>query len=144
MLMSFKLNKLVPLVLTSAALILSCVRAEVDVREGKGRGTVIVTEASNGRTLVVRKGDVLMIELSGNPSTGFWWHFVKLDREYLDLIAKETKPLRSDRPLGAPVVGVWYLKARKRGESILEMAYYRPWEGREKATRQFLIFVRIR
>jgi predicted secreted protein len=37
---------------------------------------LIVTEADQGKSLFLRKGDVLMVNLGGNPSNGSVWSYV--------------------------------------------------------------------
>ena len=44
---------------------------------------------------------------------------------------------------GRRVIGVWKLRAKKTGGSIIRMKYYRAWEKSEKAIDQFEISVDI-
>jgi predicted secreted protein len=37
----------------------------------------------------------------------------------------------------------WWLKVKNAGESQLAMEYFRPWEGKGKAVKHFLVKVSI-
>ncbi len=88
------------------------------------------------------KGDVIRIELKELGSAGYGWYINNLDNEHLELLSKETKII-SEGKVGAPVIGVWLFKAKKRGDSGVKMDYYRLWEGKDKATEHFSIKLAI-
>jgi len=104
---------------------------------------ITITKKDAGTSVAIGVGDILLIELLGTPSTGFWWHFVTLDREYLELMKEETRDTTPKKIEGAPILGRWYLKARKGGNTTIRMAYYRPWEGINKARDRFWLNVQI-
>ena len=45
--------------------------------------------------------------------------------------------------VGAPVLTVWKLRAKKPGTSFVRMNCYRQWEGREKTVSRFEVQVKI-
>jgi predicted secreted protein len=104
--------------------------------------SVILTKEHTSSVLEIVAGDIFVIELEGNPSTGFWWHFDNLDEECLEVIRQETKKITKER-LGAPVLGRWILKAKICGETTVKMAYYRQWEGLSKATDAVNFIIKI-
>jgi predicted secreted protein len=99
---------------------------------------IIITIENNGQTMEVEKGELFRIELEELGSAGYRWHLTDLDREYLDLVSKETGP-RSGGRLGAPVMALWLLKAKKIGQTQISLDYYRSWEGKEKASEHLSI-----
>src|SRR5262249_12360389 len=50
---------------------------------GASAGTVKLGESSNGKTVHVHVGDVVLVSLSENPSTGFYWDIHPYDRKVL-------------------------------------------------------------
>jgi len=124
-----------------ALLCLQCAMSSSGLPEG---GTITLTKEDAGKTVEIAVGDVIQIELFGTPSTGSWWHFEVLDEEYLEIIKKETMKTSPERLEGAPILGIWHLRAKKAGETAIEMAYYRPWEGGDKARNHFRLNVQIR
>ena len=120
---------------------IQCMDAESTFSQGNV--IVILGKEDCGAAHEIAVGDLLQIELEGNPSTGFWWHFQELDEEYLELVKEETTKI-SKRRLGAPVLGRWRLRAKKCGETTVKMAYYRQWEGADKAVDRVSFIVKIR
>jgi len=120
---------------------IQCTAAESMVSQGNV--IVLLGKENSGATHEIAVGDLLQIEVEGNPSTGFWWHFQELDEEYLELVKEETEKV-SKRRLGAPVLGRWRLRAKKCGKTTVSMAYYRQWEGIDKAVDRVSFIVKIR
>jgi len=121
--------------------LIQCMAAESI--SSQGDVIMLLGKEDSGTTHEIKTGDFLHIELEGNPSTGFWWHFQGLDEEFLELVKEETEKI-SERRLGAPVLGRWKLKAKERGETTIKMAYYRQWEGVDKAVDRVSFTIRIR
>jgi predicted secreted protein len=101
-----------------------------------------ITKEDNGKKISVKTGDELRIELKELGSAGYGWYVDNINKEYLELISKETRAI-SGGGVGAPVVAVWLFKARKKGSSEIKMDQYRAWEGKEKATEHFSIQIVI-
>ena len=121
--------------------LIQCMAAESI--SSQGDVIMLLGKEDSGTTHEIKTGDFLHIELEGNPSTGFWWHFQGLDEEFLELVKEETEKI-SERRLGAPVLGRWKLKAKERGETTIKMADYRQWEGVDKAVDRVSFTIRIR
>lgn len=65
--------------------------------------TINLTAADAGKDLVVKAGDLLRVSLASTPGTGYTWHALEVDSDYLTLIDKVTAaPAVSGK---APVVG---------------------------------------
>lgn len=106
-------------------------------------GVATVTKGDTGKTIEVAVNALLQIELHGTPTTGFWWHFEALDEEYVEPVKEYTKKTSPGGIEGGPILGIWQLRAKKTGETTIRMAYYRSWEGGDKAHDQFWISLRI-
>ena len=134
---------LIPLV---ALFCLACVsyagRAEMS---NKMSQRVLLDMNSNGKRIELKVGDEIEIELKAVGSAGYAWYFDKLDRNFFDLMGEERKVAAPEEGnvVGAPVLMVWKLKARKPGTSFIRMLYYRQWEGKEKAANQIEVVVDI-
>jgi len=99
---------------------------------------IILDESWNGKTIELKTGDEIQIELRGTGGTGYAWHFDELDNDYLQLIGEGRKVQEeSEELVGSSTLYYWILKAKKIGKSVLKMNYYRIWEGRDKAIRRF-------
>ena len=105
--------------------------------------SVVLTKEDSGSVVHIDEEYFFEIELEGNPSTGFWWHFESLDEQYLKLVREEAEKISKER-LGAPVLGRWVFKAKRCGETTVKMAYYRKWEGADKAVDRVSFVVKIK
>ena len=121
--------------------LIQCMAAESIFSQGDV--IMLLGKENSGTTNEIAVGDLLQIELEGNPSTGFWWHFQGLDEEYLEVVKEEAEKV-SKRRLGAPELGRWRLRAKRCGETTVKMAYYRQWEGVDKAVDRVSFTIRIR
>ena len=104
--------------------------------------TIMITKEDNGKEISLKTGDVIRIELKELGSAGYGWYVDELNKEYLELVSKETKVVSEDK-IGAPVMAVWLFKAKKKGSSELKMDHYRAWEGKERAAEHFSIKILI-
>lgn len=100
---------------------------------------------SSGKKIELKVGDEVQIELKAVGSAGYAWYFDRLDQDFFDLTGEEGKGIAPEKGdvVGTPVLMVWKLRARKPGNSMIRMWYYRPWEGKDKAVNQFEILVHI-
>jgi len=105
-----------------------------------GPQEVQVTEGDAGQSIDLN-GEVLVLNLKSNPSTGYSWHARGLDQRILrQLDATEWIP---DVPgkLGGPGVQVLRFAAVSRGQVRLTLVYARPWEGDVAPAQSFSLQV---
>jgi len=93
-------------------------------------GDVVVTGDQSNSTITVETGDVIAIQLSANPSTGYGWTVENLDSAILEQVGEiEYKQEKSDQPIvGAPATAIMRLKAVGSGETAVKLIYHRSWE----------------
>ncbi len=86
-----------------------------------------LTEGDNGRGVSVLVGETISLTLAGNPTTGYLWELVDIDRAVL---APDPRPaFQADSSLiGAGGRFTFRLFARKAGSSAVKLSYRRPWE----------------
>jgi predicted secreted protein len=106
---------------------------------------ILVDERWNGKRIEMKVGDEIRIELHGIGATGYAWHFDKLDQDLFQMRSEERKgeESKSGESVGTPTLYTWVIKAKKTGTSVIEMSYYRVWERKESAIRQFEVKVTI-
>ena len=86
-----------------------------------------LTAANANQTIEVKVGDTLVVELEGNPTTGFSWEAAELDQAVLEQVGEPEYIAESDL-LGAPGVISLRFKAAGPGQTLLKLVYHRPWE----------------
>ena len=106
-----------------------------------GPAEVQVTERDHGRVIDL-KGEVLVLKLQSNPSTGYGWQVQGLNQQILRQVgAAEWLPEVSGK-LGAPGTQVLRFAAVGKGQARLDLVYARPWEKGAPAARSFSVEVR--
>jgi len=102
-----------------------------------------VTKAQSGQTIALKVGDIVQLELPTKGGTGYSWQVNDPGAPYLKLMSQATRAVGETRP-GSPMMQVWRFQAGQAGETEINLAYYRPWEGVGKAADHFRIKIRIK
>lgn len=89
-----------------------------------------VTEQENGKELLLNRGDLLVVFLPANRTTGFGWQptfskvgVLKAEGEAFYLANRTSAHL-----VGAGGIENWIFRAEKAGSTTLTLGYLRPWE----------------
>ncbi len=98
----------------------------------------LVTEADNGGTVSLRRGEMFMVALPGNPTTGYNWAPTE-EPDFLSRL-EGVEYLPATALVGGGGTFLFRYEARDGGTGVLAFAYLRPWE--EKAEETFAITVR--
>ncbi|MGD8474859.1 MAG: C1 family peptidase [Anaerolineae bacterium] len=109
--------------------------------DGAGPLEIQVTQRDNARSVDVR-GEVLVLNLESNPSTGYSWQVQGMNPGILrQLDATEWLSSAPDK-LGAPGTQVLRFAAVGKGRTNLELVYARSWETAAPA-KTFSLEVRV-
>jgi len=91
-----------------------------------------VTEEENGKNLLLGRGDLLVVHLPSNPTTGFGWQPVFSKAGVLTAEGKACYLANRSHLPGAGGTESWIFLAEKSGNMTLTLGYARPWEkGKE-------------
>ena len=94
-------------------------------------GEVSVGASASGGQAELERGQVLVVTLESNPSTGFRWEVVDLDESILRQAGEsefEVSDKRGPPPPGAGGHETFRFQAASAGQTTLQMVYHRPWE----------------
>lgn len=104
---------------------------------------VRVEDEDAGSIVRLSPGDVLVVELDGNPSTGYDWHVRNVDSNVLRQEGENDFEPERDAP-GSPGIVTLRFVAVRSGSTTLDLAYYRSFEPDADPLRTFQIFVEVR
>ncbi|WP_167942519.1 protease inhibitor I42 family protein [Desulfobaculum xiamenense] len=91
----------------------------------------VLRQSDDGKTVNIALGDELLLHLAENPTTGYGWEFSSpLEATGVSLLYDTFEPPTS-RNDGAGGLRILTLRAQKKGQTILKLAYRRPWEREE-------------
>jgi inhibitor of cysteine peptidase len=94
----------------------------------RSRGaSVTVSETDAGRTIQLKRGDSLVVELDGNPSTGYSWTVEAIEG---DVLTAEGEPEFAPESAKLGAGGMYSIKfaAARTGSAVLKLVYHRPWD----------------
>ena len=105
-------------------------------------GPVVIDETADGTIQTIALGDLLIVELCGNPTTGYEWQRTdSLNQVVLEPLGDEYVP---DQPELVGSDGLWRFRFRAvhSGSTPLEFEYRRSWEEDPIASFSVIIIVR--
>ena len=113
------IKRLMPLILAILFILSSCNKTV--------GGMIPVSEQDNGKTVELLTGDKLIVELEGNPTTGYLWEVESGEGKELKQEGEaEFNPASSLVGSGGKVS--LQFKAVTPGKVVLRLVYHRPWE----------------
>jgi len=103
----------------------------------------ILDEVDDGTLKTIKVGDIVVVQLTGNPSGGYLWQLANTVKEAVleSLGEGEFVP---DNPNVCGGSGVWKFRFRAvaSGTTPLDFMYGRPWEEETSDTFSVIIFVK--
>ena len=104
----------------------------------------VSVRVDSDRTIDIREGQTLAIELEANPTTGYLWEVsVSAGKGVLRQTGHARYIRRSER-IGAPGVRIYRFEGLKEGQTELVFKYRRPWEKAEGPAKKYIVRVTVR
>ena len=99
-----------------------------------------------GEPVVVAKGDVLVVHVEGNASTGYRWERIDEGDGVLVQVRGAASPApRTERPvIGGPTRQSWRFRVDAPGESTLRLVYRQPWRKDVAPARELVWRIVVR
>lgn len=102
-----------------------------------------IDESMNGQDVKAPVGDILVVTLQGNPTTGFTWEALDLDTAILS--PEGELEFRADsEALGSPGMMTLKFKAAGAGSTTLKLIYHRPFEQGVAPEKTFEVNVTVK
>lgn len=107
--------------------------------------TITLTDQDNGKTITLEAGQVLVIRLQSNPTTGYVWELGEVDAGVLKQVSEVfTPPPQATDQAGAGGVDEWRFQAVGTGTTTLVLNYRRPWEQGVTPAKTFTLTVTVK
>ena len=117
---------------------------EISPSETETADEVHVDDSHSGEEVNVDAGNLLIVTLESNPTTGFTWRLAEItDEAVLEQVSQNFEPPGAGAPVGAGGKEVWTFKALEKGESTISMEYQRPWEEDTPPAKTFVLTVMV-
>lgn len=117
-----------------------------DERTGQYQKTgdfpVAVIDETTTEGKYIKPGQVIVVKLEENATTGYIWHYTIENKEIIDFFGDRSEII-NPQLIGGPSVHYWNFKAKKEGTTTLTFNLYRDFEGAEITleTHQYSITV---
>ena len=128
-------------------------QAPLLAQTGPPAESVIVTQADDGRSLNLRRGERLQVVLGDTAGTGYSWEIESLDRRLLRFEGQRTRQDPGPPPppgfkgpvglVGGPLQVSFLFRAVAGGEGELVLRHWRPWEGPRSVDRRLRLRLRV-
>lgn len=105
-----------------------------------GASSPVVTQSQNGETVALAKGEILTVELAGNPTTGYEWTVAQIDATFLRLA--DSSYAADSSAVGSGGTYTFRFEALQAGTTPLGLVYRRSWETTD-ADQAFSLAVNI-
>ena len=98
---------------------------------GCGTHGTQITDADNGKQINVKSGDLVTLTLVSNPTTGYSWQVMDIDKTILAQNGESEykQAPGSEGLVGAGGTETFQFKVVGSGETTLKLGYMRPWES---------------
>ena len=125
-----KISLLLLLVLTMTTLV------------GCGKPKDLTVAVDGDRTIGARKGQVLIIELEANATTGYIWNLSsQLEEGSMLRQLGKYRYIHKARMIGAGGIQRYKFEAVKKGKQKLIFEYIRPWEKDSEPAKKYVVKV---
>jgi inhibitor of cysteine peptidase len=105
-----------------------------------GSNGVKVDESMAGQTITVKSGEVITVNLAGNPTTGYNWYTANLDTS---ILSQQGDPdFKADTTaIGSGGMVTLKFKAESAGTTTLTLNYMRIWETEVPPAQTFTVTI---
>ena len=125
--------------LTTAAAVISVTMITGCMQAGSREAKKII-EKDSGKTIEMRVGSSILVDLPGNPTTGYMWEVSSMDRAVLQKIG-DHKFSTNSNVIGAPGKVSMRFRVIGAGKTELVLAYRRSWEKNVAPAKTFSVDV---
>ena len=101
-----------------------------------------LAEPDNGRTIELRVGDALVLQLYENAATGYRWSFESLDRKVVTVRGEAY--VRRSEAVGGGGHMQWTLTVMASGTTQIKLKRWRQWEGDVSIQDRFAVTLTVR
>lgn len=127
-----------------ATFIFSFVLLILSIRAENSDGVPLkLNETNNGQSVELTVGQEVDIALDENPSTGYQWEIVSMDKSIIEKAGEPRFKIESNL-IGAGGKKTFHFKAAALGETLLKIIYHRSWEKDVPPIRTFEITIIVK
>ena len=101
----------------------------------------IIVEKDNGSTIEVRLGDLVLVSLPENATTGYRWAIDHYNQELIEAVA--TEPHYESKAIGSGGEVDFIFKGKQLGVGEIMLKHWRQWEGDQSVIGRFQLRLHV-
>jgi inhibitor of cysteine peptidase len=103
---------------------------------------IVILDSDQGKTFEVRAGDLIVIRLAENPTTGYRWEISGVDNQLVEVQGSDYL-VAPGTGIGSGGTRTFHLRAKSTGRGQIQLKLRRSWEPEDKVVEQFTVNIRI-
>jgi predicted secreted protein len=100
---------------------------------------ILITQDDHGRSFTVNLGDLIVIHLKENLTTGYTWELMEIDPAILEFLESNYSP-DPGRLMGTGGTRTFRFQAKSLGSQQIHLRYRRYWE---EAKEHFIADIKV-
>ncbi len=101
-----------------------------------------ISQTDSGKTISVCTGDIVVINLPENPTTGFQWKMDAINNNTV-ILEKEMFSELGNGGIGSGSTKSYVLKTLTSGNHYIQLKHWKAWEGERSVDKRFGITLSI-
>jgi len=101
---------------------------------------ILITQNDQDRTIEANQGDLIVIRLAENLTTGYGWELEAIDSTVLEFLDSDYSEDR-DELMGRGGTRTFRFQTKSPGTQHIQLGYRRPWE--DVAVEHFDVNIRV-
>lgn len=104
---------------------------------------ILITLLDHGSTCMANQGDVILIRLEENITTGYQWNIGTIDSSTVELLDSEYTSKQGEGLLGSPGTRTFRFRAKSSGSVPIRLRLRRSWDPVDTAIEHFEVTVQV-
>jgi inhibitor of cysteine peptidase len=100
-----------------------------------------LTEADNGKTIALHRGDAVVVRLSVPAATGYSWAWEDRGADIVRVVDDASAQIGT--AVGGQRYVQWTLEATSTGAARLRLKQWREWEGDASIVKRFEVLLQV-
>ena len=105
---------------------------------------ILITQSDQGRTVAAKQGDVIVIRLDENLTTGYAWEIGMIESSMFELLDSDY----SQTPTPGAIIGgggtrTFRFRVKSSGSGQIQLGLRRSWESVDSAIEHFEANIRV-
>jgi inhibitor of cysteine peptidase len=121
----------------------SCnIRSNEIVGEIAGMSEIVITPSDQGKIFEANQGELIVIRLEENPTTGYQWEMGAVDSQIIEILDSDYSPT-SGTGVGGGGTHTFRFRAKSPGRGKIQLRLRRSWEPVDAAIERFEVNILV-